>query len=130
MALRNLRKAYPHAEPASEFRQRLTELAEADREQWGPLFGREVTPARLADYLFDELTATPKKPIVSGRAAKLFDEFSVTIPDADREKLLASVLKAESDPIRAFILARNWVDAFLSTHAHAESDRSGRRLSR
>ncbi len=114
-----LARAYSNAQPAVEFRQRLTELAEADRQQWGPLFGRDTTSSRLADYLFDELTTTPKKTIASSRAAKLFDEFSMAIPDADREKLLASVLKAEADPIRAFILARNWVDAFLSTHSHA-----------
>ena len=113
-----LAHAYPNAKPAVEFRQRLAELADADREQWGPLFEPDTTPTRLADYLFDELTTTPNMTVASSQAAKLFDEFSGVIPDGDREKLLASALKAESDPIRAFILARNWVDAFLTTHPH------------
>ncbi len=115
-----LAQAYPNARPAVEFRQRLTELAESDREQWGPVFDADTSPSRIAAYLFDELTHAPKKPVVSGQAADLFEAFSAAIPDVDRDKLLSSVLKNESDPIRAFILARNWVDAYLKTHAREE----------
>ncbi len=115
-----LASAYPKAQPAVEFRDRLAQLAELQREFWGPLFPADVTSARIADYLFDELTHAPKKPIASGRAAQLFVEFTDALPEADREKLLANVLKAESDPIRAFILARNWIDAFLSSHARSD----------
>ena len=112
-----LAQAYPNARPALEFRARLAELADADSPTWAPLFERDITAARIADYLFDELTHAPKKPIVSSRAAHLYAEFSAAVPDADREKLLASVLKGEADPVRAYILARNWVDAFLKAHA-------------
>ncbi|MEM1070094.1 MAG: AAA family ATPase, partial [Planctomycetota bacterium] len=31
-----------------------------------------------------------------------------------------NVLKSETDPVRAFILARNWVDAFVTTHGKAD----------
>ncbi len=118
-----LAQAYPNAKPAVEFRARLAELAEADSPLWAPLFDSDISPARVADYLFDELTHAPKKPIVSSRAANLYSEFSAAVPDADREKLLAHVLKGESDPVRAYILARNWVDAFLKTHTtHDEID--------
>ncbi len=112
-----LAKAYPSARPAEEFRARLTELAEADQQRWGPLFAADTKPQRMAAYLFDELTHAPKKPVVSGKAAALHSEFSDSIPKVDREKLLSSAIKTtESDPVRAFILARNWADAFLATH--------------
>ncbi len=116
-----LAKAYPAARPAVEFRQRLAVLAEADRERWGPLFAGDTKPERIADYLFDELTHGPRKPIVSGRAANLFAEFTAAVPEAEREKLLTAAIKTtESDAVRAFILARNWADAFLQTHAKAD----------
>lgn len=116
-----LAKAYPLARPAVEFRTRLAELAEADRDHWGPLFAADVTPDRIAKYLFDELTHAPKKPAVSGRAAQLYGEFTTAVPESDREKLLQAAIKStEADPVRAYILARNWADAFLQTHAHAE----------
>ena len=38
----------------------------------------------------------------------------------DRVKLLSAVLKSENDPVRGFILARNWVDAFLKNHEKAD----------
>lgn len=118
-----LAQAYPKAQPAMEFRQRLTELAEADRDIWANLFDNDLNASAMADYLFDELTHAPKKQIVSSRAAHLCSEFRAAIPDSDRQKLLASVLKSESDPIRGYILSRNWVDAFLETHtSHDEID--------
>ena len=114
-----LAQAYPNAQPAAQFRSRLSEMAAADAEVWSPLFDADLSAQRIADYLFDELTQPPRKSVASSRAAHLFAEFSAAIPDSDREKLLASVLKSESDPVRGFILARNWVDAFLKTHAAA-----------
>jgi hypothetical protein len=120
-----LAQAYPAARPAAEFRTRLAELADTDAPTWSPLFEGDLTSQRIADYLFDELTHAPKKPIASGRVAQLFNEFCAAVPDTDREKLLASALKGESDPIRSYILARNWVDAFLKSHAqHDEADRA------
>ena len=112
-----LAQAYPNARPAVEFRSRLAELAEADSPTWSPLFERDICSQRISDYLFDELTHAPKKPIVSSRASNLYSEFVAAVPEADREKLLANVLRSESDPVRAYILARNWVDAFLKTHS-------------
>ncbi len=164
-----LAKAYPHAQPAVEFRSRLVDLATEQSSQWLPLFGgtdsaspglpapglpspglpapglpdmhnadsaaigsshhaapsswsaaspgtNEVSAHRIADYLFDQLTHTPKKTMASGRASALFEEFAKSIPEADRQKLLTAALKnAEADPVRAFILARNWAVAFIDT---------------
>ena len=116
-----LAKAYPDAQPAAEFRSRLAELAEADQEIWQPVFGSDVAAARIGAYLFDQLIATPRKPVCSGRAAALFDDFLAAIPEADREKLLTQAIKTtDSDPVRAFILARNWASAFLNTHAKSD----------
>ncbi|TWU59020.1 ATPase involved in DNA repair [Rubripirellula tenax] len=99
--------AYPNAKPAAEFRGRLMDMAEADQPIWGPLFGPQVTPLRIAEYLFDELTHAPKKPVASKRAATLFKTFT--------EKSPATIEKV-ADPARSFVLARNWADAFLESH--------------
>jgi len=111
-----LAQAYPNARPAVEFRQRLIDLCEAQRDGWGTLFSQDTTPDAIASYLFDELTHAPKKVVVSGQSVALYNEFTNAIPDSDRAKLLSTVLKSEADPVRGFILARNWVDAFLKTH--------------
>ena len=112
-----LAKAYPHAKPAVEFRSRLTELVEQHIDDLQNVFGRDVNTARLSEYLFDQLIATPKKTVISGRAKKLFGKFIDSIPDAERSKLLTGAIKsADTDPVRGFILARNWADAFIQTH--------------
>ena len=115
-----LAQAYPGARPAVEFRQRLTELCELQQDVWGPLFPRDVTAQAISRYLFDELTHAPKKVVVSKQAVVLYEQFIAAVPDTDRVKLLSTVLKAESDPVRAFILARNWGDAFLKTHEKSD----------
>ncbi len=55
--------------------------------------------------------------IVSAAAAELYDTFLAAVPETDRKKLLAGALDTVNDPVRGFILARNWGDAFLQTHA-------------
>ena len=118
-----LAKAYPKAQPAVEFRAKLNELATSQADQWAPLFVSENSTAatefthHIANYLFDQLIHTPKKTVASGRAAALFDEFTAAIPSGDREKLLTAALKtSETDPVRSFILARNWSEAFIASH--------------
>lgn len=112
-----LAKAYPKAEPAVQFRARLQELAADDAEVWQPLFGEEVSPEEIAGYLFDQLVESPRKFICSSRAATLIESFNDSVPEVDREKLLATALKSnEGDPIRSFVLARDWAKAFLATH--------------
>ena len=120
-----LAKAYPNAQPAQEFRAKLTELAEQSADQWLPLFPTLPTTEashRIAEYLFDQLIAAVKKPVASSRAASLFDEFTAAIPAEDRTKLLTTSLNTtEAAPDRAFVLARNWAEAFIATHPHAEN---------
>tara|TARA_R110002049_G_scaffold27321_2_gene94003 strand:+ start:67826 stop:73084 length:5259 start_codon:yes stop_codon:yes gene_type:complete len=112
-----LAKAYPQARPAVEFRERLESLAQSDADQWSPLFSKSVHPIRIADYLFDQLVQSPRKAVTSGRAANLYDQFVAAIPTSERDKLLTAALKSnESDPLRSYVLARNWADAFLQTH--------------
>ena len=113
-----LAKAYPQAEPAVEFRQRLKVLADQDAELWQPLFDRNVTADAIANYLFDQLVHPGAKPVCSARTANLAKSFAEAIPESDQEKLLAAALKKnESDPVRSFVLARNWAKAFLATHS-------------
>ncbi|WP_436715783.1 DNA repair ATPase [Roseiconus lacunae] len=113
----NLAKAYPHAQPAEQFRAKLAELAEQDHAIWGTLFSRDVTGQSIANYLFDQLIDDPNVPTVSGRAVELYHQFCDSVPKVDRDKLLVTALESNrSDPIRSFVLSRNWADAFLSGH--------------
>lgn len=113
-----LAKAYPNAQPAVEFRARLAELADHDAQLWQPLFDQNVTDTAIANYLFDQLIHTSRKPVVSSRAATLFQSFTDSVPEIDRQKLLSAALKSnEADPVRTFVLARNWAKAFLESHA-------------
>ncbi len=106
-----LARVYPHAEPAQEFRRQLTDAVGLQRESFGHLFDRDVTPDRIADYLFDQLIATPKKNVVSETAASLYESFA-----ADTKTKSSSPAKSvASAPVRAFVLARNWADAHLAT---------------
>ncbi|MCO8123579.1 DNA repair ATPase [Stieleria sp. TO1_6] len=112
-----LAKAFPNADPAVEFRQKLTELATVDEALWSPLFGRDVTATAIADYLFDQLVHVSRKNVASSRAAGLFQSFTESIPEVDRQKWLATALKSnEADPVCSFVLARNWAEAYLKNH--------------
>lgn len=116
-----LAKAYPHAKPAIQFRQRLAELASIDRSHWAPIFPPAVNEQRIADYLFDQLVAKGRQNTASKRAADLHHAFAETLPESDRQKLLESSLKNnQSDPVASFILARNWAEAYLQSHAKTD----------
>ena len=116
-----LAKAYPNAQPAVEFREHLQRLATTDSAEWPKLFSAEVTPDRIASYLFDQLVDAPRKPVTSGRAASLYKDFLASIPNTERDRLLTAAIKtSEGDPTKAFVLARNWADAFLSSHSKEE----------
>lgn len=117
-----LAQAYPQAKPAVEFRERLTALAAKESESWKSIFDDRWDETQLADYLFDHLIQKTKRIAVSKRAADLYNRFKDAIPSTDHEKLLSQVLQSESDPSRAFILARNWIDAFLTQHDDQSKD--------
>lgn len=117
-----LAKAYPNAEPAVEFRQRLTELAESESDQWRPLFDQNVTSAAIANYLFDQLVHPDQKYVCSSRAATLYQSFTDAVPEIDRQTLLDSALKSnEKDAIRSFVLARDWAKAFLASQGAGDA---------
>lgn len=110
-----LARAFPDAKPAVQFRERLSHLAHTDAATWQPIFGPDVTADRIADYLFHERLVAPSKTTASGRAAELLLEFQNALPASDRKKWLVTGLQNNADdPTRLFVLARNWVDAFLS----------------
>ena len=105
--------AFPNAEPAVEFRQAITEKAE----QLGfnvvmPMRG--VNLMRMVDYLFEQLVTDEHRFIVSQRSVELFHQFEDSIPRVDRANWLEAVIEKEASSFRAFTLARNWADAFLS----------------
>jgi hypothetical protein len=117
-----LARAYPDAKPAVQFREKLTQLASDNAAIWQPIFEPSVTAERIAMYLFDELVGSPMKTTASGRVMELFHEFQNSLPQPDRKKWLVNGLRASADdPTRLFVLARNWVDAFLSKRDSGES---------
>jgi hypothetical protein len=78
-----------------------------------------VTPPMIANYLFDLLTAPVQGPAYSSTAVKWFEAFCESMPQADRKAWVLDVLKANATrTLESFVLARNWADAFLATHAH------------
>ena len=97
-----LAKAYPKAEPAMEFRERLRDLAAEDSEAWAPLFDKNVTPQAIADYLFDQLVHPGRKTVGQlSRRRTLFDAFCDSIPAGGPRKVACRGLKsADSDPAR------------------------------
>ena len=112
-----LASAFPDAEPAKEFRHRLESLAASDWNHLEGLFPRDVTPATVSHYLFDELISPHRDPTLSGRSATLYQQFCESLPESDRSKLLDAAIKKETSPVRQFVLARNWADAFFQKHA-------------
>ena len=48
-----LAQAYPKATPATEFRERLANLAASDQSEWKLIFENQWNEEQLADYLFD-----------------------------------------------------------------------------
>ncbi len=127
----NLARAYPNAQPAREFRQCLVQLLKTPESETLPaesspltlaeLFP-QVTPEDIAGYLFDQLVHQNKQMTCSGRSEELFHAFRDALPAADRRKLLDSSIEASADhPLQAFVLARNWADAFLATHPQSEA---------
>lgn len=118
-----LARAFPDAKPAVQFRQRLSQLALADVDTWQPIFGNDIAADRMAEYLFEELLVSPSKTTASGRTVELLREFQHALPASDRKKwLVAGLQNNAEDPIRLFVLARNWVDAFL---AHRQTPPDG-----
>ncbi|SMP51492.1 MoxR-like ATPase [Neorhodopirellula lusitana] len=117
-----LARALPDAKPAMEFRARLAELAEADSATWSPLFSEDVSPTRVAEYLFDELISPSPQPIVSGPAQDLLKELEQSLPQSDRTKWLNTGINDNAhDAVQCFVLARNWADAFLAKRGRGQS---------
>ncbi len=121
----HLARAFPGARPAVEFRHRLAEAAcdpSHGDGQWLTNFDA-VTAEMVADYLFDVLTTSPGKPAFSSVALDWFETFCESMTSEDRKSWVHDVLKAnQSRPLEAFVLARNWADAFLAARAAASGD--------
>ncbi|MCC9657767.1 DNA repair ATPase [Rhodopirellula halodulae] len=106
--------AFPDAEPAIEFRNHLAELARQQQDDWQPLFSTDITAERIAGYLFQQLVTAPTKFAVSEQADSLRKDFVDSLPESDQKRWVLGGLKpTTSSPTHAFVLARNWADAFL-----------------
>lgn len=111
-----LAKSFPNAKPAVEFRKRLAEQVAAAREtlEFSELF-TSTTDEEIAAYLFAELVSQ-KLPVMSQRAVTLYEDFCASLPEQDRRQLLGPAQANKSaSPLRSFVLARNWAEAFLQS---------------
>ncbi|MEP0345880.1 AAA family ATPase, partial [Rhodopirellula bahusiensis] len=121
-----LAMAFPQAQPAVEFRQHLTELAAEHQSEWIGLFEKVITPERIADYLFEQLTSAPDKVAISGHANTLHEDFLRSLPESDQKRWVLGGLKPNTaSPVHTFVLARNWADAFLNKRANDDSHETG-----
>lgn len=127
----NLARAYPNAQPAREFRQRLVRLLndptaehtprDASSLSWTELFP-QVGAEEIAAYLFDQLVDPANHLTCSGRVAALLTAFNDSLPAIDRRRLLEQSIEANADhPLQAFVLGRNWADAFLAAHPQTDA---------
>lgn len=113
----NLARAYPNAKPAIEFRKRLAqEITQAKQQgEFGELFAG-VLDESIAAYLFAELISE-QPPIVSRTALALYKDFSESLPSNKTANVLGpAVLKPGGEALRAFVLARNWAEAYLDAN--------------
>jgi len=121
----HLARAFPGARPATEFRRRISELVGVPQQDYGLALADvfpDVTARMIADYLFDVLTSEPATPVFSSTAARWYETFCDSMPQADRKAWITDVLSVSSTrPLESFVLARNWADAFL-THQKHEAD--------
>lgn len=118
----HLARAFPHARPAQEFRERIAELA-AGEETLHSLFaadGPAVTSDAIACYIFDMLTSARAAPAYSQQAVNLYEAFKQSLTESDRKTWVTDAIKTnDSRPLEAFVLARNWADAFIESHPAA-----------
>ena len=135
----SLAKAFPGARPAREFRERLAQLFQPRHQ--GALAASAATPAvaddplsqlhalfpevrgeHVAQYLFQQLTADDTTMVASRRASELYRAFCESLPADNRQQWVAQTLRQNADrPLQAFVLARNWAEAFLQSPSHADS---------
>lgn len=125
----NLARAYPDAQPARQFRERIVEVLEqtsAETNAGSTLRLQDVFPEvsseAIAEYLFAQLIDPTEQWICSGRASHLLLEFRDALPVADQRQLLERSIEAIADyPLQVFVLARNWADAYLKNHESGEA---------
>ena len=116
----HLAKAYPAAKPANEFRNRIAVLTsdpDTIDNTWLQTFPG-VRPQGIAHYVFDMLVSSPATPAYSATAVALFDAFCNSISQLDRKAWVTDVIKTnDTRPLEAFVLARNWADAFIEAQS-------------
>ncbi|TWT72340.1 DNA repair ATPase [Crateriforma conspicua] len=110
-----LAKAYPNATPARQFHQQLCDAITAQFDEFSSLFDSTLTPQRMADYLFDQLTTSVRKSTISRDAAELYTQFQTA------GKMPATGKPSSVSATQAFVLARNWADAHIDSLS--DSDR-------
>jgi MoxR-like ATPase len=118
----HLIRAFPGVRPAVEFRKRIAQYVcqvDLDGGNWLDLFAG-VTATDISRYWFDVLTSDSAKPAYSSVAVKAYEQFLQSMPVEDHKVWVIDVLKANrSRPLDAFVLARNWADAFIESQQHS-----------
>ena len=112
---------FPNLSEQAEYIDDLNEVLTAFVEQY-QLFSTDYI-SQAARYLYAEVSSGDGFA-VSRRAANLYNEFQSHLQQASFEKRFAQSVNAVSrDPESAFLLVRDWVEAFLLEYNKDEVDR-------
>ncbi len=111
----HLASIYPGVRPVAEFRKRLAEIATESLPMIRGLFADDITPQRIAEYLFDELAREDAHPVVSRTALDLYQAFATAGTEIGRNALVQSLSQVtKQNAVQGFSLACNAADAFLA----------------
>ncbi|MEM6779791.1 MAG: DNA repair ATPase, partial [Planctomycetota bacterium] len=118
-----LAKRYPDAGRDDDFARQLYEAIEPSFSRVTSLFGAELLIDDVVDYLLQQWTHSANGCCISAATIRLHERFQQTISSTDRQRLLATGLKATSDNLeRMFVLARGWADGFLRNQDADDDD--------
>ncbi len=122
-AFATILREFPHAEPAQAIRRRMSLLI---TRCGGGLLSREMIPT-ATDYLLNQLVdhvshakagaskPSGNAPVCSAGASDLLKAFHDHLPQDGRQRVADALKQAAAQPLSAWALAENTIDAFLKT---------------
>ncbi|MCA9192773.1 MAG: DNA repair ATPase [Planctomycetales bacterium] len=116
--LRTLISCAPETQPGTAYKATLQKVLS----RYGRRFLQTSQLSHAADYLFRQLLQAPTQFIGSQRSAKVVEELLDHLPVENRQKLLASISVSTLGPLRAWALATDVVDSFVTRRASGEQE--------
>ncbi|HIQ22426.1 MAG TPA: AAA family ATPase [Planctomycetes bacterium] len=114
-----VRTLFPATGPQDQYVGELQELLIGYAESQ-ETFPRDLCE-QAAEYLFEELTRSDGGFVISGRASRLYQDFQAYLEQKFfTDQYQQCVKQVQGDPRAAFLLQRDWVEAFLAARGRAE----------